>query len=107
MRLRYWAEGPGGRSQVHMLGEWEESELLVEPVEQSVVLADTQQQARPLDSLFPCSSKTRYDVSGMHLARLSLLVAAILCFLCGGGIAAEFQVLHPQWWLPLLSAAGM
>lgn len=46
MRLRYWAEGPAGRSQVHVLGQWEESELLVEPVEQSVVLANTQQQAR-------------------------------------------------------------
>ena len=46
MRLRYWAEGPAGHSQVHVLGEWEEGELLVEPVEQSVVLADMQQQAR-------------------------------------------------------------
>ena len=46
VRLPYWAEGPAGRSQAHVLGEWEESELLVEPVEQSVILADTQQQAR-------------------------------------------------------------
>ncbi len=46
VRLRYWADGPEGRSAVHVLGAWEDGELLVEPVEGAVVLADTQQQAR-------------------------------------------------------------
>lgn len=53
VRLRYWADGPAGRSEVHVLGAWEEGELLVEPVERSVVLADTQQQARARP---PCHS---------------------------------------------------
>lgn len=59
MRLRYWA---AGRSQVHVLGEWEESELLVEPVEQSVVLADTQQQAR-------AANNTHLNLKGKRLCQ--------------------------------------
>jgi hypothetical protein len=44
LRLSYWAAGPGGGGGVHTLNAWEESPLLVEPVERAVVLADTQQQ---------------------------------------------------------------
>ena len=52
LRLSYWAAGPdsghGGHGGVHVLNAWEESPLLVEPVERAVILADTQQQVRPV-----------------------------------------------------------
>lgn len=45
LRLLYWAATPAGKSTVHVLKAWEESPLLVEPVQGNVVLAETQQQA--------------------------------------------------------------
>ncbi len=38
---------------MHVLGAWEDGELLVEPVERAVVIADTQQQARPRACALP------------------------------------------------------
>ena len=78
VRLRYWAEGPARRSQVHVLGEWEESELLVEPVEQSVVLADTQQQARA-ENLVYLHFTGKGSCVWHASSTVPLLVAAINC----------------------------
>lgn len=85
VRLRYWAEGPGGRSPVHMLGEWEESELLVEPVEQFVVLADTQQQARAAN---PLHFASECGVSGILLTQLTFLLPEMST--CAMGLALSF-----------------
>ncbi len=51
LRLAYWARSSTGNSTVYALNAWEETPLLVEPVQRNIVLAETQQQVRRHPSL--------------------------------------------------------
>jgi hypothetical protein len=43
LRLSYWVETEAGQSDSFSLPSWEETPLMVEPVEKSVLMADSQQ----------------------------------------------------------------
>lgn len=44
LRLTYWSESDTGQGTAYALNAWEESPLMVEPVQKAIILADTQQQ---------------------------------------------------------------
>lgn len=44
LRLTYWTLSESSQGTAYALNAWEESPLMVEPVEKPVILADTQQQ---------------------------------------------------------------
>ena len=51
LRLSYWTDDVSEDSELgcaYTLNAWEESPLLVDPVEKTVIIPDTQQQAWPL-----------------------------------------------------------
>ncbi len=44
LRLTYWSASESGQGSAYILNAWEESPLMVQPLEKPVILADTQQQ---------------------------------------------------------------
>lgn len=54
LRLTYWADNGSGAVNSISLNAWEESPLLVEPVEKTVLLPDSQQQVLCWRALRPC-----------------------------------------------------
>ena len=48
LRLTYWTVSDSGQGSAYVLNAWEESLLMVEPVQKPVILTDTQQQVTSL-----------------------------------------------------------
>ena len=46
LRLTYWSVSGSGQGSAYALNAWEESPLMVEPVQKPVILTDTQQQVK-------------------------------------------------------------
>ena len=46
LRLTYWSASDSGQGSAYALNAWEESPLMVEPVQKPVILTDTQQHVR-------------------------------------------------------------
>ena len=97
LRLSYWTRSADGNSTVHVLDTWEESPLLVDPVEHNIVLAETQQQVtipRVFLLLRSVISYTREP--SMKKASRWFLVQVIgrtICMQFEGGLAANCDVM--------------
>lgn len=74
LRLAYWVRSSTGNSTVHALNAWEESPLLVEPVQRNIVLAETQQQVCLLALTHHCAATCLQNCSTNWGAFMKFLI---------------------------------